>query len=105
MKLFQTGQKYMAMMGIYPTQSLINVNFFLTIFASAINIIANWAFLVFEASSFREYTNSIFITSTITMIVMCEIYFTLKKSRIFAVIALCENQIAKSELIHINQIL
>lgn len=98
MTLLQSSRKYLAMFGISPCQSLLNVKFFMAAFANAINVGSNWIFLIFEANSFQDYTNSIFLTSTVTMEAICFVLFNLKNSRIFAFIDLFDKRIENSEL-------
>lgn len=97
MKLFQSGQKYLSILGVSPSESLINVKFVTVIFAKAIDISLNVIFPIFEASSFHEYTNSIFLTSTVTMVSVCFVLSVLKISNFFALIDLFEKCFERSE--------
>lgn len=51
--------------------SLFNVRFLIASFFIFLNSALNWGFLIIEAQTFLEYTNSIFITLTTTMIAAC----------------------------------
>lgn len=52
MKLMQSGRKYLAMLGIRPTQSLINVEFLFALFAYATDVGSNGMFFFYEANTF-----------------------------------------------------
>lgn len=97
MKYMQSSKSYLAMVGICRNKNLMNVNFLMT----EINILAfalqNWLSLIFECSSFRDYTNSIFMTSTITMIAVCFTQYATKGKSIFKVIDILDEIFEKSK--------
>lgn len=97
MKPLQSGKENWAMLGISPSQSLISLKFLMALFIIVANAGLNWAFLIYEADSFREYTNSIFITSTTTMVAVCFGILAFQRPRIYKLFYFTEEQIEKSE--------
>lgn len=97
MKVAESGQKYLAMLGIGPNQSLKNAKFLSAIFFNVENVSGNLAFLFYEANTFSEYTNSTFLATTITMAAICFVIIASKKSLIFATIHLGNDLVEKSE--------
>lgn len=106
MKLVQSAQSYLTMLGMNPNQRLVNVNFFVAELIIATNVTLNWLFLIYEANTFREYTNAIFLTSTITIAAVCFTIFATESEHIFNMINIGEKLIEKSEqIIIVNALL
>lgn len=99
MKVLQSAQNYLAMMGIRQNQSLANVNFFLAEFLFFTNVASNVLFLIYDANTFREYTTAIFMISTFTMVAVCFTLFAKESGRTFKMIDLGEELLKKSEKI------
>lgn len=97
MKIIQSGQKYLAMLGIGPNQSLKNVKFLSAISFYVENISGNLAFLFYEANTFYEYANSTFLATTITTAAICFVIVASNKQLIFASIDLGNDLVEKSE--------
>lgn len=97
MKLLRSTQRYMAILGIYRNRNLLNVKFLMPEIIFFTYVLQNWLFLTFVASTFREYTNSIFLTSTDTMAAACFTIFATKKGHIFKMIDIGKELIKKSE--------
>lgn len=95
MKIIQSGLEYLAGMGVSRNQSLINVKFLVAVFFNVVNVSGNFAFLFHEASTFLEYANSIFLTSTVTTVAVCFLMMAL--SRMFETIDAFEKLVEKSE--------
>lgn len=96
MKIIQTGQRLLAILGINPNQSLANVKFFIAMIVYATDV-SGQLILFHEANTFFEYANSIFLTSTITMAAVCFIITASIKALVFTAIDLFEKLIEKSE--------
>lgn len=77
---------YLAMVGVFPDQSLANLKFFLTALVGSTSVVANFVSLLHEANTFLEYANSIFITSTVSMVAVCFVITCVARSRLFALI-------------------
>lgn len=87
----------MAILGIKPNQNLVNLNFFFAMFIYGTNVAGNWLFLFYEAHTFVEYANSIFMTWTITVSAVCVVIIAFERSLIFITIDLFEKLVEKSE--------
>lgn len=96
MKLIQSGLEYLTILGIGPNQRIFNIKFFTSVVVYATDVGSNWIFLVYEASTFFEYANSIFLTTTVTMVATCFVILSFIRPRVFGLIDLSENQIEKS---------
>lgn len=105
MNIIQSGQKYLAILGVCPHKSLTNAKFLFAMTVYAINVSGNCIFLFYVADTFFEYANSIFLTTTITTAAVCFIIMALEKTLIFTAINLFEELIQKSKYIksHIFQ--
>lgn len=97
MKIIQTGLMCLAILGLRPTQSLINIKFFAAIFVYATNVVGNCMFLFHEASTFFEYANSIFLATTITMAATFLIIAGSVKTLMFSTIDSFTKLVEKSE--------
>lgn len=97
MKILQTPLSHLAMTGIRLKQSLINKNFFVTDFIIVKTAIQCWLFLIFECNNFREYINSIFLTSTFTMAAVCFTILATEKRLISTMLGLTLEIIEKSK--------
>lgn len=97
MKIIQSGQKYLEILGVSPNQSLVNVNFFLTIIVIATDVGENLIFIFHEADTFLEYANNIFVTTTVTMIAIGFVIGSVKIKRVCALIDLAEKRIEQRE--------
>lgn len=99
MKLLQSTQNYLAILGISSNQSLANVNFFVADFISIVRASLEWIYIICQAKTFREYTYGILYASTTTMAAVCFTIFATKKMHLFKMIEISEELIEKSELI------
>lgn len=97
MKIIQSGLKYIAILGVRPNKSLINVKFFVAVVANVTNVAQNFLFLIREANTFIEYANSIFLISTVTMTVVSFTIAVMVRSYAFEFMNLAEKQIDESE--------
>lgn len=97
MKLAESGQKCLAMLGIAPNQSLKNTKFLSALFFNVENVSGNLAFLFYEANEFSEYANSTFLATTITMAAICLVIMAWNKTSIFATFDFGEKLIRESE--------
>lgn len=64
---------------------------------SAVNVGGNFMFLFHEASTFLEHANSIFLTATATMVAICFVITSVKRSRVFGLIDSGNDLVQKSE--------
>lgn len=97
MKIIQSGLEYLAVMGVSHSETLINVKFLVALFFQVVNVSGNFAFLFHEASTFVEYANSIFLTSTVTTVAVCFLMMALSRELIFETIGAFEKLVEKSE--------
>lgn len=97
MKYLVTGFKNLAVIGMKSNQSLFNVKFLIASFFIVLNSAVNWAFFIIEAETFLEYTNSIFMTLTTTMIAACYAILAYKVSKLLALLKFAEESIENSE--------
>lgn len=100
MKIIQSGLENLALMGVSQGESLFNVKFLVAILFNIINVSGNLAFLFHEASTFVEYANSIFLTSTVTTVAVCFVLMASSKLLIFDTIDSFEKLIEKSKLLN-----
>lgn len=98
MKIIQSGMEHLAIIGVTPNQNLINVKFLVALIFNIENVSGNLAFLFHEANTFVEYANSIFLTSTVTVVAVCFLMMATNKSVIFHTIESFEELVEKSEL-------
>lgn len=80
----------LTIMGMVRNQSLFNGKFLVASFFIALNSALNWAFLIIEAQTFLEYTNSIFMTLTTTMIAACFAIVSCKVTKLFVLLKFAE---------------
>lgn len=97
MKLFQSAQRYLAMMGIRLNQNLANVNFFMAEILIATQFCFGCVFVIFKANTFREYAYIHF--STQIMAIACFTIFAAKRKHFFNIIDIAEELTEKSEQI------
>lgn len=96
MKLIQSAQDCLAMLGLSSNQSLFNLKFLMAEFFMFANVGCNWLFIIYEANTFREYTNSSFLTSTYTMAAICFTIFAKERKHIFKMIEIGTELFEKS---------
>lgn len=97
MKIAQTAQDCLAMLGIRRNQNLANVNFLVTELIFFTTVASELCFLFNEAYTFREYTLVIFWTSTYSMAAVCFTLVGKCRVHIFKMIDLGEEIIEMSE--------
>lgn len=97
MKILQSAQFFLDILGIRPKQSLANVNFFMVEFSFCTTVTSSLLFLIYEAKTFYEYTLAIFESSTYAMAAMCFTILAKEKRRLFKTIDLVEEIIEKSK--------
>lgn len=97
MKLLQSALNYFAMLGIRPNKSLKNVNFFMAEFVFIMHDWISWAFIIYEANIFREYTYALFFNINLSVAAVCLTIFAVKRQHVFNMIDFGEELIEKSE--------
>lgn len=97
MEIVQSGRKYLAMLGIGPDHNFKTVKCVFASFVYVTNVGGNLGFFFYDAETFLEYANSIFITATITMVAVCFGILALQSSHITAIIDLGTSLVTKSE--------
>lgn len=97
MKLLQFPQKYLAMLGISPNQSLSNVKHFMAEFNNIYHFISSSLFLIYIANTFQEYTYTTFFAATTAMVAACFTIFATKRHHVFKMIDIAEELVEKSE--------
>lgn len=101
MKFFRAAQKYFAVVG-FSSQQLFqehrpNERTLLAIFSLVIQLISSAVFLFYEANSSMEYTNSIYITSTVTLAAFNFSTMSWKQNNLFKFVKNLENAIQERE--------
>lgn len=95
MKLFQTAQKNFALLGINPydpsRKNQFNKNIFLYILLVVSCFTQTGAFLIFEANTFDEYTEGIYILSASILSPMAVASLAFQLKTLFKLIKRCEN--------------
>lgn len=97
MKLLQSGQHYLALLGIEPSGKFVNAKSVFATFVFFTNIGLNAAYLFYEANTFIEYANSIFLTATVTMVAIIFVIAVFHGPIAFVIIDLFEKLVEKSE--------
>lgn len=97
MKVAQSAQNYLAMLGIRRNQNLANVNFLLAELIFFTTVGSELLFLLCEANTFREYTLGIFWISTHSMVAACFTLLGKSRDHIFKMVDLGEEIIEMSE--------
>lgn len=97
MKLLQSSQKHLAMLGISSNQNLTNLKHFIAELNNISHFGSSCAFLLYEVNSFSEYTYATFFAATTGMIAACFSIFAIERHHIFKMIDIGEELIEKSE--------
>lgn len=97
MKIFQSTKKFFVDVGIAPDDRYFNVRSSLTLLVFVIMATLICSFLFFEASNFKEYTESIYITSVTIAIVSTYLMVIWKKEYIYLFIDYWEKIAAASK--------
>lgn len=99
-KLFRTIQKNYARLGIVPNQSKCFRAKFCLVMACLVycsSTTSSVLFLIFEANTFTEFVNNIYITSAAIMINIFFIVIIIERDKLFEFIINIENLIDESE--------
>lgn len=101
MKLYQSVQRQFAVLGI-NSQLLIqkypfNRTILLMFFSYICNIISFCIFMYYDVNTFREYTDSIYVTSTDVLVVICFGNVVFGVAGFFKFIDNCVELVASSE--------
>lgn len=99
MKIFQAARKYFAIVGI-SSQNVVqklNTKSLPTFIIFGQALISNYVFLLHEAQSFREFTDSFYAAATVTLGAMSHLVAVWKMAETFKFIENCEKIIGKSE--------
>lgn len=88
MKLFQSIQLNLAVLGIFPNHSMqtqygFNVKIFKVAFFQGLYGILSCLFFVYEAHTFREYTDTIYMTSATIMVMLYFLILLVKRTKFF----------------------
>lgn len=97
MKIFESTVKFLETVGITSQSHALNVRTLSTIatFGTMVTLIC--AFLFFEASSFKEYTESIYMSSVTIAILVTFVFVIWKRENIFQFIDCWEKIAATSK--------
>lgn len=82
-RVLKRGLKILASLGLKRNQRLINYRVMCGILVYVLNLISCVMFVFREASTFWEYTNSIFISMTAVMAPLLFILLTINSTKIF----------------------
>lgn len=99
MKLIQTAQKNLAVLGIAPHLSRRNSKTVMTNLVFDLTTISNVAYLFVEAKSLQEYAFGIYITSAIALVIFMHATIVFKKHSMFEPIGKLEQAIDESAYI------
>lgn len=97
MKIFQSAQRRFAILGIGPNKPPWNGTTLLILFIFVILISFYAVFLVNMANTFKEYTENIYLTASMSTITFIFAVFVVKMKMMFELIDLLENCIEKSK--------
>src|ERR1044071_4785657 len=87
LKVFEISQKYFATIGItsnltsksYPFNGIVLFGFLML----CVNIYCTSMFIIFGAKTFAEYTQSVYVTTLLTLVIFCLLIITLKVNNLF----------------------
>lgn len=99
MKILQTVQKKYAILGICSNQSKCNRKSVLMCLIYSLGCTLSALFLFYEANSFQEYTNNIYITSALAMCVTFFAIVVVKMRKLFEMIDNMEKSIDESKCV------
>ena len=101
MRLFQSSQRDFVILGIGPydptQKNQFNKNIFLYLFLCVLSLILTGAFLVFEADTFEEYTEGIYMFSASILSPLAAVSIAIKVQTLFTLIKRCENMLDASK--------
>lgn len=97
MKIFQSTKKFLETVGITAESRPFNMRNLIVLGIFAISTILVWGFLFLRASNFKEYTESIYMSSVILAIFATFIFVIWRKSNIFQFIDCWERIAATSK--------
>ena len=91
MKILQQLQNALAIYGIAAHQQPFNWRNLMAFFIFSCAIASNGIFIFYEAKSFQEYAESIFMATALIAVSICFVYIVLKMHRLFD----CLNEMEK----------
>lgn len=95
MKIFQLTQKNFATVGVNPHLSLqsypFNAKILTGFLITSLCLICNFMFAFFEAKTFIEYTQSVYIGSCAAIVIFALVVIVLNVKKLFQLISDCEN--------------
>lgn len=97
MKIFQSTKKFLESVGITAESRPLNMRNLIVLVVFAIMMILIWGFLFFRASNFKEYTESIYMSSVTLAIFSTFTFVIWKKSNVFQFIDCWERIAATSK--------
>lgn len=102
MKIFQSHAKNLAILGITAHQSMqrypfLNARTVVSTVIFILCVIVNAVFLLFVASNFDEYTNSIYVVLTVLIVFNVFVIHIWKMKELFETMKTIENLIQKSK--------
>lgn len=83
MKIFQSTMKFLAVLGLTAESRPFNMRNLLSLIVFEVLVLSCLAFLFFEAKTFRDYTESIYFSSTAILMFLISLTFIWKKDNIF----------------------
>lgn len=101
LKIFQSTLKFLAILGITPQSRAFNLRNLMIILITCIMIIIMFAYLFFEASTFKEYTESIYMCSVGLAITFSFLSIIWKKVHIFQFVDKWE-KVAETSMFYSN---
>lgn len=101
MKILELTQKNFATVGVtahlahqpYPINAKISIGFLIL----SSYFICNFVFAFCDAKTFTEYTQSIYVTSAVALIIFCAVVLVLNVKKLFKLIKDCEIIVNTSE--------
>lgn len=97
MQFAQYGRECLASMGFMPNHSVLNKRVLGGLFLSFLNVCIDIMFIVYEANTFWEYTNAIFVTLTNGVSFVLFIVFIVRIWRVFGLIDFAQTFIEDSK--------
>lgn len=97
MNVFQAVQKNFGILGICRNQSRFNGRSLMVCLTSGLGTIVSALFLIYDANSFQQYTDNLYITSALAVGFFCISNLILKVNDLFALIDEIETTLDQSK--------
>lgn len=97
MKFFQSNQQNLSILGISSIEKPFNRRMMKAYLIYGLSTISANLFLILEANSFSQYTNSVFVTTALAMILICFSMMVFKATELYQFMDDCEEMVVNSK--------